>query len=97
MTAATVNPLYNGLNPKNMQTYLIEKTDNSATIGFKDANLTFINPLMKALNDDPSVSLVRYIDSHPELNDRSLYVEVSKGDALKAIQKASESISKYYA
>jgi len=79
-----------------MQTYLIEKTKTSIKVGFKDANLTLITPLIKALNEDPNVTLVRYIDKHPELVDRVLYVEVSKGDPAKAISKASESISKYY-
>lgn len=79
-----------------MQTYLIEKTTNSVKLGFKDANLTLITPLIKALNEDSNVTLVRYIDKHPELEDRVLYVEVKKGDAVKAIEKAANSISDYY-
>jgi len=79
-----------------MHTYLIEQTKKSATIGFKDANLTLITPLMKQLNADSSVTLVRYIDRHPELCDRALYVEVSKGKPLDAIKKASEAVAKYY-
>ena len=79
-----------------MQTYLIEKTEKSVKLGFKEANLTLLTPLMKALNEDPEVVLVRYIDKHPELQDRVLYVEVKKGDAMKAIEKAAESVSNYY-
>ncbi len=79
-----------------MQTYLIEKTENSVKLGFKEANLTLLTPLMKALNEDPDVVLVRYIDKHPELQDRVLYVETKKGDAMKAIEKAAESVSNYY-
>ncbi len=79
-----------------MQTYLIEKTDNSVTLGFKEINLTLLNPLMKKLNEDSNVVLVRYIDQHPELKDRVLYVEVKKGDAMKAIEKAAETVSEYY-
>jgi len=79
-----------------MQTYLIEKTAHSVKLGFKDANLTLITPLIKALNEDSNVTLVRYIDKHPELEDRVLYVEVKKGDAIKAIEKASNSIADYY-
>ena len=29
-----------------METYLVEKTDDTVTIGFKEANLTLITPLM---------------------------------------------------
>ncbi len=79
-----------------MHTYLIEQDKTSATIGFKDANLTLITPLMKKLNEDSNVKLVRYIDSHPELKDRALHVEVSKGKPLDAIKKASEAVAKYY-
>ncbi|MBE6524781.1 MAG: hypothetical protein E7Z65_07955 [Thermoplasmata archaeon] len=79
-----------------MQTYLIEKTENSVKLGFKEANLTLITPLMKALNENPDVVLVRYIDKHPELQDRVLYVETKKGDAMKAIEDAAKSISDYY-
>lgn len=79
-----------------MQTYLIEKDKKSVKLGFKEANLTFITPLIKALNEDSNVTLVRYLDRHPELEDRAIYVEVSKGDPLKAVEKAAESVSKYY-
>ncbi|MBE6521958.1 MAG: DNA-directed RNA polymerase subunit L [Thermoplasmata archaeon] len=82
--------------PLTMQTYLIEKTKTSIKIGFKDPNMTLITPMIKALNEDSNVKLVRYIDQHPELIDRALYVEVTKGDPAKAIEKAAESVSKYY-
>ena len=59
-----------------MQTYIVERTDDSVTLAFKDANLTLITPLMKELYDDEDVDLVRYIDKHPELEDRRLYVRV---------------------
>lgn len=79
-----------------MQTYLVEKTDDSVTIAFKDANLTLITPLMKALYDDENVELVRYIDKHPELSDRQLYVKVKSGDAIQAIERASDAVANYY-
>ena len=78
-----------------MQTYLLEKTDNSVTIGFKDANLTLITPLMRALNDDDNVELVRYVDKHPELMDKTLYIQVKSGDAVAALPKASETVADY--
>lgn len=79
-----------------MQTYLVEKTENTVTLGFKDANITLITPLMKALYDNEDVVMVRYIDKHPELADRNLYVEVKQGDALEAVKKASIAVSEYY-
>ena len=79
-----------------MQTYLIEKTDKSVKLGFKDANLTIINPIIKALNENPDVKLVRYVDPHPELQDRALFVEVRNGDVMEAIEKATQSVSAYY-
>ncbi len=79
-----------------MQTYVAEKTSDSVTLGFKEANLTLITPLMKALYDDSNVELVRYIDKHPELEDRRLYVKVKSGDALDAVKKASQAVSDYY-
>ncbi len=51
---------------------------------------------MDALYRDNNVELVRYIDKHPELEDRRLYVKVKSGDAIAAIKKASDSISNYY-
>ena len=79
-----------------MKTYLVDKTENTVTVAFKDANLTLITPLMKALYDDEDVELVRYIDKHPELEDRQLFVQVKKGDPIAAISKASDAVADYY-
>lgn len=79
-----------------MQTYVVENTGDSVTIGFKDANLTFITPLMQELYNNKNVDLVRYIDTHPELDDRRLYVKMKKGKALDALAKASESLADYF-
>ena len=64
-----------------MQTYIVEKTDDSVTLAFKDANLTLITP---------------YIDKHPELEDRRLYVKVKSGSPIAAVEKASDAVSEYY-
>lgn len=79
-----------------MQTYLVEKTENSAKIAFKDANLSLITPLMRALNDDDDVELVRYIDKHPELEDRKLFVQVKNGDPLDAFKRAADTVADYF-
>lgn len=80
-----------------MKAYTVERTDHSLTLGFKDANISLITPMIKALNEDKNVSLVRYIDQHPELCDVMLYVEVKKGKPEDAVKKASKSISTYFA
>ena len=79
-----------------MQTYLVEKTENSATIAFDDANLSLITPIMRALNDDENVELVRYIDEHPELKDRKLFVQVKDGDPLDAFKRAADVVADYF-
>ena len=79
-----------------MQTYVVEKTDDSVTLAFKDANLTIITPLMDELYKDDDVELVRYIDKHPELEDRRLYVKVKKGNPIEAIERASDAVADYY-
>ena len=94
--APTRNVIYKQNIDEAMKTYLIEDTGDSAIIGFKDANLTLITPIMKALYDDSNVEMVRYVDKHPELDDRTLYVKVKKGNALDAIKKASKAVAEYY-
>ena len=79
-----------------MDAYTVEKTDKTIMIGFKDYDPTVIEPLMKALNDDKNVALVRYIDVHPELSDVVLYVEVSKGKPEEAVKKATKAVSAYF-
>jgi DNA-directed RNA polymerase subunit L len=51
---------------------------------------------MKALEDDDNVALVRYLDEHPELIDRKLYVEVKEGDPIAALEKASDFLIQYF-
>ena len=79
-----------------MQTYLIEDTGETAIIGFKDANVTLITPLIKTLYDDSNVVMVRYVDKHPELEDKTLFVQVKKGNALDAVKKASHAVADYF-
>ncbi|MDR3282423.1 MAG: hypothetical protein LBS92_02290 [Candidatus Methanoplasma sp.] len=79
-----------------MRTYIAEQSENSITIGFKDANLTLITALISALNDDGGVTTVRLIDQHPELCDLRLLVQVSKGKPASAVEKASKAVASYY-
>ena len=79
-----------------MKTYAVEKTGKTITLGFKDVNNALITSMIKALNDDKNVSLVRFINQHPELCDPLLFVEVSKGKPEDAVKKASKAVSSYF-
>ena len=79
-----------------MQTYLVDKTENSVTLGFKDANLSLITPIMDALYADENIAMVRYLDEHPELVDRKLYVEVKEGDPIETVKKAADTVAAYF-
>jgi len=80
----------------NMELNLVEKTKDSITIRIKDTNMTLITPLLHILSDDANVSMVRYADEHPELEDPVLFVSVKKGTPEEAIKKAANAISEYY-
>ncbi|MDR0509351.1 MAG: DNA-directed RNA polymerase subunit L [Candidatus Methanoplasma sp.] len=79
-----------------MNVYTVEKTDKTMTLGFDEENPTLIEPLIKALNDDKNVILVRRVNEHPELSDVVLYIEVSKGKPDDAVKKASKAVSAYF-
>jgi len=81
----------------NMELHLVEKTEDSVTIRIADANMTLITPILNKLSDDANVSLVRYVDMHPELEEPILIVSTKKGSPAEAIKKAASGISDYYA
>jgi len=79
-----------------MDVYTVERTDKTITLGFNEENPTLIEPLIRALNDDKNVTLVRYINQHPELSNVVLHIEVSKGKPEDAVKKASKAVSAYF-
>ena len=79
-----------------MKTYVAEKTDDSVTLGLKDADVTLLQPIMDALYNNKDVLIVRYEEQHPELDDTMLYVQVKNGDALAAVKKAAEDVAGYF-
>lgn len=81
---------------ENMELNLVEKTKDSVTIRIKDANMTLITPLLNKLSEDADVSIVRFVDKHPELEDPILTVTTKKGSPEDAIKKAAGAISEYY-
>ncbi len=82
---------------RRMKTYIVEKTDNSISLGLKDKDVTIIQPLIDMLYRNPDVVLVRHIEKHPELEDNILFVQVGKGDPLTALKQAADSLSEYFA
>jgi DNA-directed RNA polymerase subunit L len=79
-----------------MKLTLVEKTDDSVKIRIGDANMTLITPLLNKLSEDPDVSIVRFLDRHPELEEPALSVTVKKGAPEDAIKKAAGMLSEYY-
>ncbi|MEA4977208.1 MAG: RpoL/Rpb11 RNA polymerase subunit family protein [Methanomassiliicoccaceae archaeon] len=79
-----------------MKTYVAEKTEDSVTIGLKEADMTLLQPLMNALYDNKDVLIVRYEEQHPDLDDAKLFVKVRKGDALAAVKKAADNVAGYF-
>lgn len=79
-----------------MELKLIEKTENSIKIGLVNADTTLITPIIEKLNENKDVKIVRFIETHPELDTPALYVEMYKGDAQKAIVDVAGSISEYF-
>ncbi len=72
--------------------YVAERTADSVTIAFKNPNMTMIPPIMKKLEEDDNVVLVRYIDTHPDLDDRRIQVKVRDGDPMDAVAKACDGL-----
>ena len=81
---------------RTMQFELIDKSEKTIKIGIKDADTTLITPIIEALNANKDVKIVRYIETHPELDMPALYVEMYEGDPQAAIKAAAEELSAYY-
>lgn len=80
-----------------MQTYTVEKTKDTITVGLKDVNNTLVTPLIKMLNDDKDVEIARFIDTHPELCDMRIFVKVTKGSPEDAVKRAFKKVADYFA
>ena len=73
-----------------------DKTERSIRITIKDADTTLLTPIIERLNLNKDVKIVRFIETHPELDDRKLYVEMYNGDTIQAIKEAADDISEYF-
>ena len=85
-----------------MEVYVVEKSDDqkSMTLGFKNAGskgITMLNGLIDVLDKDPNVEMVRFIETHPELDDRKLFVKVRMGTAKNTIASAANDLALYFA
>ena len=72
-----------------MQFELIDQTEKTIKIGIKDTDTTLITPIIEVLNGNKKVKIVRYIETHPELDTPALYVEMYEGDPKAAIIAAA--------
>ena len=79
-----------------MKLTLVERTDDSVKIRIVNADMTLIAPLLNKLSEDPDVSIARFLDRHPELEEPVLSVSVRKGRPEDAIKKAAGMLSEYY-
>lgn len=80
-----------------MKIYIVERADNSISLGLKNADITIVQPLIDMLYKNSDVVLVRYIEDHPELEDAVLFVQVSKGDPLTIVKESADGLSEYFA
>ena len=87
-----MNTLFGG----SMEFHLFERTKDSITVCIANADTTLMTPVLNKLSDDPNVSVVRFVDKHPELEDPILMVSVNKGTPEEAIKRAVHKISEYY-
>lgn len=80
-----------------MELQLIEKTDRSVTIRVGDPDTTYVMPILDALDRDKDVKVVRYIDTHPDLDDPAIMVETYEGDPIAAVKRAADGVVEYFA
>ncbi|MCQ2053329.1 MAG: DNA-directed RNA polymerase subunit L [archaeon] len=80
-----------------MRLELIEKNEKMIKIGVKDTDTTLITPIVEELNSNKKVKIVRYIETHPELDVPALYVEMREGDPVMAVKDAAMNVSNYFA
>jgi DNA-directed RNA polymerase subunit L len=79
-----------------MEIHIAEKTADSITVRIREPNMTLITPILKKLSDDDNVSLLRYVEKHPELEDAAIIVKTRKGDPEDALKSAAKAISEYF-
>ena len=79
-----------------MDVSTVEKTDKTITLRLEDENPTITELIIKTLNDDKCVALVRYINQHPELSNAMLYLEVKEGKPEDAVKRALKTLSAYF-
>lgn len=79
-----------------MQLQLIDRTEKTIRIGLLDADTTLIMPIIEKLDVNKDVKIVRFVETHPELDTPELYVEMHNGDPVEAIKKAAAEISEEF-
>lgn len=79
-----------------MEIRLVEKTEKTVKISFKEPDSTLIVPIIDELDKNKDVKIVRYIDTHPELEEPILYVEMHKGSVTEAVRNAAMAVSEFF-
>jgi DNA-directed RNA polymerase subunit L len=79
-----------------MEIHLVEKTEKTIKISFKEPDSTLIMPILDELDKNKDVKIVRYVDSHPELVEPMLIVEMREGSPVDAVKGAAMAVSQFF-
>lgn len=79
-----------------MEIHLVEKTEKTIEISFKEPDSTLIMPILDELDKNKDVKIVRYVDSHPELVEPMLIVEMREGSPVDAVKEAAMAVSQFF-
>ncbi len=76
-----------------MELKIVQEGEKNITVEIKEESITFANLIKETLWQDSSVTEAACIKEHPYLAEPKVFVKVSKGDPLTALQKAAERIA----
>ena len=80
-----------------MEIYKISyENEKELIIGIRSIDYATISAIMDYLSNDEDVSLVRYVETHPELDDPQLVIVTRDGSAKDALIRAADSVTDYF-
>lgn len=80
-----------------MEIYKISyENEKKLIIGIRSIDHATISVITDYLNNDEDVSLVRYVETHPELDDPQLVIVTRNGSAKDALIRAADSVANYF-
>lgn len=71
-----------------MEVKLLSKTADSVEVEIPGENETLFEPLRSALLRNPKVKIATYHADHPWFDSKRLFLRVSDGDPMEALQQA---------